>query len=245
MSDLPGFTVSDFSAEGFTKPVYRRGEGPAVVIIHELPGMTVECVELAARLADEGYRVHMPLLFGEPLQNYGATPLLWGCVRREFNLLSARGKSPITDYLRALARAASKESGGKGVGAIGMCLTGSFALSMMLDQELMAPVVSQPSMPPLPWQKREIGVTDEELACAKRRVKEEGARILGFKFTGDRLSPPQRFERMKEEFGDAFTPVVVEGNKHSVLTMHFKSMSPEDRARVWGALTGFLRERLK
>ena len=245
MASLSGFTLSDFAFEGVSKPVYRIGEGPAVVLIHELPGMTPQCVDLARRLASAGYAVYLPLLFGEPMKDYGITPLLWPCVWKEFNLLGAKAKSPVTDWLRALARSAHAERGGKGVGAIGMCLTGGFALSMMLDPELLAPVVCQPSMPLTPWGRAELGLPDDEWACARRRVKEEGAKVLGFQFTRDPVSPRARFQTLKDGLGEGFREVVIEGAKHSVLTHHFRDMSAADQARVWGELTAFLAERLR
>src|SRR6185295_7767077 len=117
---------------------------------------------------------------------------------------------------------------GKGVGAIGMCLTGGFALSMMLEPELIAPVVSQPSMPIGPWNKAELGLTEEEWANAKRRCNEEKVPVLGFRFKGDILSPDARWNTLKEGLGPCFRPIELEGSKHAVLTQHFKTLSPED-----------------
>jgi len=249
--ELDGFEEFSFDTDrsdragGGERIVYRRGKGPGVVLIHELPGMTPECVDLGRRLADEGFAVYMPLLFGEPMKNYGSAPLLWPCVWKEFNLLSARGKSPAADWLRALARQAHAEQGGRGVGAIGMCLTGGFALSMMMDAEMIAPVLSQPSTPGAPWNKAALGIPDEELSNAVRRSKQENIPLLGFKFEGDPLCPNERFQTLKGEFGERFRPIALPGNRHSVLTEHFKDLSPENRAKVWSALIGFLNERLK
>lgn len=240
--DLPGFERFDFEADGVIKPVYRAGTGPGVVLIHELPGMVPECVELGRKLAAEGYAVYMPLLFGEPMANYGAKPLLWPCVWKEFSVLSAKGKSPAADWLRALARRAFAERGGKGVGAIGMCFTGRFALSLMMDKELIAPVICQPGGG---WKESGLGIPDAEWDNAKARSKAEGIPVLGMRFDGDFLCKAARFDTLREGLGERFREVVVPGKKHSVLTLHFKDMSPADRARVWGELTGFLRERLK
>ena len=249
--ELDGFEEFSFDTDrsdragGAYRTVYRRGQGPAVVLMHELPGMTPECVDLGRRLADEGFTVYMPLLFGEPMSNYGTFPLLWRCVWKEFNLLRAQAKSPATDWLRALARQAHAEQGGKGVGAIGMCLTGGYALSMMLDAEMIAPVLSQPSMPIAPWNKALLGVTGEELRNAARRSKSEGIPLLGFRFEGDPLCPTERFRTLEKEFDGRFRPVVLPGKGHSVLTQNFKDLDADDRAKVWGALVGFLNERLK
>lgn len=241
---LEGFEGFSFAAGGIEKTVYRRGTGPAVVLIHEMPGLSPPCVDLGRRLSEEGYAVYLPLLFGEPLGFYGIRPLLWPCLWREFNLLKSHGESPAADWLRALASRAHAERGGKGVGAIGMCLTGGFALSMMLAPELIAPVVSQPSLPILPWKKAALGVSEREWDNAKRRCREGGVPVLGFRFEGDPLCPPERFRTLRDGLGAGFRAVEVPGDKHSVLTYHFKDLGPEEQARVWSALTAFLRERL-
>lgn len=240
--ELSGFAQVDFAFEGVSKPVYRAGSGPAVVLIHELPGMVPECVELGRKLAAEGYSVYMPLLFGEPMKNYGTKPLLWPCVWKEFSVLSTKGKSPAADWLRALARLAFGERGGKGVAAIGMCFTGRFALSLMMDKELIAPVICQPGGG---WKDSALGIPDSEWENAKARAKAENIPVLGMRFDGDFLCKSARFDTLREGLGENFREVVVPGKRHSVLTIHFKDMSDADRARVWKELTDYLRERLK
>lgn len=239
--ELPGFERFEFADGGLAKPVYRRGRGPAVVLIHELPGLSAECVDLAARLAGEGFTIYMPLLFGEPLGRYGVKPLAWGCVWREFDFLGRRESRPITDWLRALARKAAAETGGK-VGAIGMCFTGCFALTMMMDEEVVAPVLSQPSPPGL--SASNLGLRGRELDNAKLRAAEEKIPVLGFRFEGDSLCKSARFEALTEAFADAFEPVVLPGRGHSVLTYHFKRLSPELQTQVWAKLTGHLKRQL-
>ncbi|MFT3774319.1 MAG: dienelactone hydrolase family protein [Minicystis sp.] len=148
---VAGFTETSFTHEGATRAVYRRGAGPAVVVMHEIPGITPQVAAFATRVADEGFSVFLPHLFGTPNKPltvpYAMGQLARACVSREFSVLAARGSSPITSFLRALCRHAHAEIGGKGVGAIGMCLTGNFALALMVDPVVMAPVLSQPSLP--------------------------------------------------------------------------------------------------
>jgi dienelactone hydrolase len=247
-TELDGFEHFAFDtgrsdrAGGGERIVYRRGKGPAVVLIHELPGMTPECVELARKIADEGFTVYMPLIFGEPNENYGLTPLMRPCVWKEFSVLSKNGKSPAADWLRALARQAHAEQGGKGVGAIGMCFTGRFALSLMMDPEMIAPVLCQPASS---YSHSAPGIPLEEWENAVKRSKNENIPVLGFRFTGDPLCRKERFDAMREGFGERFKAVEVEGSGHSVLTMDFKSMGEPERKRIWSALVGFLSERLK
>jgi dienelactone hydrolase len=132
-------------------------------------------------------------------------------------------------WLRALARQAHEECGGPGVGVVGMCFTGGFALAMMVDDVVLAPVLSQPSLPfPLGKSyRRDVGISDADLARVKERC-DEGICVLGLRFTGDAVSPAERFQRLRDELGDAFIGVEIDsspGNPdghgkraHSVLT---------------------------
>lgn len=242
MTALAGFESFPFVVDGVEKTVYRRGDGPAIVLIHELPGMVPECVDLARKIADEGYTVYMPLLFGEPNANYGMTPLLWPCVWKEFSVLSTDGHSPAADWLRALARRAFAERGGKGVAAIGMCFTGRFALSLMMEKETVAPVICQPGAS---YSDAAMGIPRAEWDNAVKRSKDENIPVLGMRFEGDFLCKAARFDTLREGFGERFREVVLPGKKHSVLTVHFKDMTEAERTRVWSELTGFLAERLR
>jgi len=238
---LPGFERFDFSEDGVTKPVYRAGAGPGVVLIHELPGMVPECVELGRRIAAEGYAVYMPLLFGEPMKNYGVKPLLWPCIWKEFSVLSTHGASPAAGWLRALARKAFADRGGRGVAAIGMCFTGRFALSLMMDKEMIAPVLCQPGGTYTDWA---LGIPEAEWDNAVARSKAEDIPVLAMRFEGDSLCKAARFKTLREGFGERLREVVVPGDKHSVLTLHFKDLGSADQDRVWGELRSFLSERL-
>jgi dienelactone hydrolase len=243
--ELEGFERFAFSHDAKTKDVYRRGTGPAVVLIHELPGMTEPCVDLARRLADEGFTVYLPLMFGEPLHDYGSKPLGWACIWKEFNILRSHASSPITDWLRALSRLAFDERGGRGVGAIGMCLTGGFALSLMMDATMVAPVLSQPSLPGTPWGKSDLAISRGEWENAVKRSRSEKIPVLGLKFAEDKLCPPERFAALARGFGENFRPVVVSGRGHSVLTQHYLGIEENERRRVWSALVDHLSEQLK
>ena len=105
---LRDFTKRDFTHGGTTRPVYRIGAGPGVVLMHELPGITPEAIALARRLADAGYTVDLPHLFGragEPAAIIDAiAEAVRICVRREILALASRRSSPIVTWLRALER---------------------------------------------------------------------------------------------------------------------------------------------
>jgi dienelactone hydrolase len=221
---LDGYARSDFTDGGVTRPVYRRGAGPGVVIIHEVPGITPPVEAFATRVASAGFTVFVPHLFGTPGKplsvGYALGQMVRACISREFHVLAARGSSPITDWLRALCRYAHAECGGPGVGAIGMCLTGNFALSLMVDESVMAPVLSQPSLPfPVSRRHREgLHVSDEQLETVRKRAR-SGCGVLGMRFTADPLVPAQRFERLRRELGSGFEAIEIDSgpdNPHGI-----------------------------
>jgi dienelactone hydrolase len=172
---VPGFDREMFTHQGRSHPVYRGGAGPAVIVIHEIPGIHPGMIIFAQRLLEAGYRVYLPSLFGRPGEPFGAGPLLRSmlrvCVSREFAILADR-TSPVATWLRALAAAAHRECGGPGVGAIGMCVTGGFALAMAVEPAVLAPVVSQPGLPaPITTAKRAaVGLDATDLAQVKERT---------------------------------------------------------------------------
>src|SRR5579872_4647754 len=108
MSDvLEAYTKFDFSDGRWTRPVYRRGSGPAVIVIHEVPGLHPLVVRFADRVVQAGMTVFLPSLFGEPGKpvsvGYALKEMALNfCVRREFNVWQAGRSSPIVDWLRAL-----------------------------------------------------------------------------------------------------------------------------------------------
>jgi len=260
MSTLDGFQDEPFTHDGVTRLVLRRGEGPGVLVMHEAPGVTPEVAGFAQRVADAGFHVALPVMFGTPGKaispGYVLQQLGRACVSREFKVLAAHESSPITDWLRALARKLHEECGGPGVGAVGMCLTGSFALALMMEPALMAPVLSQPSLPfPVGSARRAaLHVSPEELATAKQRAA-EGVGILGLRFTKDPLCPPERFETLRREFGAGFEGIEIDssaGNPHglsrrahSVLTVDLVDEVGHPTREALGRVLALFEERLR
>jgi len=245
LKDYTRFEFTDPQGR-WTRPVYRRGTGPAVIVIHEMPGLHPLVVRFADRVAAAGMTVFCPVLFGDPgeeieLLKAMGTMIKGICIRREFNVWAADRSSPIVDWLRALAKRAHAECGGKGVGAVGMCFTGGFALAMMTEPSVVAPVLSQPSLPMFagnnPKRAAGMGASPEEVACAKRRFAEEDLSMIGLRFFGDPFVPDARFASYRREFGDRFEAIEIDPKDarpdprmktpHSVLTLHLKDDDPD------------------
>jgi len=222
---LDGWAKSSFTAAGYTRDVYRRGSGPGVVIVHEIPGITPKVAQFANEVVDAGFTVLMPTLVGTPGRapsgSYIASSMAKVCVAREFSNMAMNQTSPIIGFLRALARNLHQEVGGKGVGALGMCFSGGFALGMMVDDIMVAPVLSQPSMPFPVGKARGADLNlspDDALVVARRAA--EGCQVLGLRYIDDK-AVGTRFESLRTLLGDAFIAVELPSTKksdHSVLT---------------------------
>ena len=177
-ADLTGWACEPFSAAGFTHDVYRKGSGPGVVLIPEMPGVHPGVLALGNYLVDNGFTVVIPSLYGTPgapAVRAGMVPvLLRGCVAKEFAALATNRERPVANYLRALARETNATTPGKGVGVIGQCFSGGFALAAAVDDSVLAPVLSQPSVPLAltSRQKRDPGVSEREMKVIEKRAAE-------------------------------------------------------------------------
>lgn len=259
MDKLDDFDVYQFSHAGYSYPVYRKGGGPGVVVIHEVPGVTPEVAGFARRIEQAGFTVFMPSLFGTPGKDfsmaYAGQQLALSCVRREFAVLAANKASPVTEFLRGLCRAVHEELRGP-VGAIGMCLTGNFALTLAVDPWMMAPVLSQPSLPlgTTPALRRAMHVSPADLAEVRRRVDEEGLKVLGLRFTGDPMCSGARFASFAAALGEGFEALEIDsslGNRHrispaahSVVTLDLVDRAGHPTRQALDRVIGFFRERL-
>ncbi len=253
LKDYERFTFTDGP---YSRQVFRRGTGPAVIIMHEIPGLHPLVIAYADRVAASGMTVFLPSLFGSPGKQvsggYLAQQMFMNvCIRREFNVWANGRSSRIVDWLRALARKVHAECGGPGVGALGMCFTGGFALAMMTEPSVVAPVLSQPSLPFGKGSDTAIDCSAAEIRCAKQRFEDEDLSLLGLAFHGDRFVPPGRFEMLKQAFGDRFEAIQLKPEDarqgtgvpgHSVLTIHLASSGPTKEAEA--RTISFFRHRL-
>ena len=263
-SALARFARTTFTHDGASKTVFVAGDGPAVIVMHELPGITPDLLGFALRVVDAGFRAYVPWLFGalDKPESRGlvARGMVRACLSRELHVFAANRSSPLADWLRALARHAHAECGGRAVGAVGMCITGNFALALAVDPWVAAPVLSQPALPwAAPWppalRRRQdaLHLDDAQLATLRARTR-AGLRILAMRFAEDWTCPAARFARLRAAFGDAIETIEIErdagtrthgGMRHAVLTLDLVDRPGEPTHAALTRVLAFLAERLK
>jgi dienelactone hydrolase len=230
---LSDFTRSDVSELGRTKPVYRLGDaGPCVVIVHEIPTVTPTVANFARHVAAQGFQVSLPVLTGTAGQEPKPLALVKAvaqvCISKEMSLFAGGKSSPVVDWLRAFGRHEHERCGGPGIGVVGMCFSGGFALAMAVDDHVLAPVMSQPSVParlPLrPFTPRSIDVSDADIDAVRERLDADADLcVLAYRFADDKLVPEERFAFLRERLGERFVHTTFPSepkNAHSVLTEH-------------------------
>jgi dienelactone hydrolase len=245
MDDMPlldSWTTGSHTHDGITHPTYRKGTGPGVIVVSEIPGITPAVIAFADEVVDAGFTVVMPHLFGTPGAPNGVGRVVGTlgriCISRELSLLATGQTQPVADWLRSLARELHAELGGPGVGALGMCFTGGFALAMMVDESVAAPVLAQPSAPiaVTPRRSADLNLSPADLAAVKARAA-AGCEVLGLRYRADPMVG-KRFDTLTRELGDAFIRVEFDGRQHATLTEH-RQQEAVDR------VLAFLTEKLR
>lgn len=259
---LEDFTAREITLNDVTKIVHVAGTGPAVIVMTEMPGISPHVARFSRWVRDAGFTVYMPSLFGRdgalPGAEEGAMVFQRACVSAEFRAFAANESSPVTVWLRALARHAHEECGGPGVGAIGMCFTGNFALSMMLESSMLAPVVSQPSLPLN--DPAATGMSTDELAAVRERLERDDLTVMAYRFAGDKFCRAQRFAAFSEALGDRFVTHVLPDNAantdlppffathvttpHSVVTAHLIDEAGQPTIAARDEILSFFARRL-
>ncbi len=259
---LDDFTHRAITLDGVTKTVHVAGAGPAVIVMTEMPGISPHVARFARWVRDAGFSVYMPSLFGRDgvvaSAEEGAKIFQRACVSAEFNALAANASSPVTQWLMALARQAHGECGGPGVGAIGMCFTGNFALSMMLEPAMLAPVLSQPSLPFN--DPGGLQIAPDELETIRQRLEKQDLTVLAYRFEGDRFCRAQRFAAYSKALGERFIGRVLPDSAagtdvppffathvacpHSVVTAHLIDEAGQPTLQARDEILDFFAERL-
>jgi dienelactone hydrolase len=259
---LEDFEPRTITLDGVAKVVHVTGSGPAVIVMAEMPGISPHVARFARWVRDAGFTVYMPSLFGRdgavPAVEEGVAVFQRACVSAEFRALGSGKSSPVTSWLRALARHAHEECGGPGVGAIGMCFTGNFALTMMLEPAMLAPVLSQPSLPL--DDPAGVEIAPEELAAVRERLEREDLTVMAYRFAGDRYCKAQRFAAYSDALGDRFVGRVlpdgaanpepppffehVVASPHSVFTAHLIDQAGQPTIAARDEILAFFTQRL-
>ena len=259
---LDDFEHREVTLDDVAKLVHVAGTGPAVIVMAEMPGISPQVARFARWVRDAGFTVYLPSLFGRdgavPGVEEGTAVLHRACVSAEFRAFAGTGSSPVTSWLRALARLAHGECGGPGVGAIGMCFTGNFALTMMLEPAMLAPVLSQPSLPL--DDPAGLEIAPDELVAVSERLERDDLTVLAYRFEGDRFCRAQRFTAYAEALGDRFVPRVlpdsaanpapppffehVVGSPHSVVTAHLIDEAGQPTIAARDEILAFFARRL-
>jgi dienelactone hydrolase len=260
---LDDFEPRSITLQGITRTVHVAGSGPAVIVMAEMPGISPQVARFARWVRAAGFTVYMPSLFGRdgavPQVDEGVAVFRRACVSAEFRAFAADEASPVTQWLRALARQAHGECGGPGVGAIGMCFTGNFALSMMLEASVLAPVLSQPSLPL--EAPAAIGISPQELAAVRERLEREDLTVLAFRFEGDKWCRAERFAAYAGALGERFVARVlpdsaahrdpppffkhVVASPHSVVTAHLVDEAGHPTLAARDEILDFFTRRLR
>ena len=257
---LEGWVKTPFTGAGITYDCYEKGSGAGVVLIPEIPGITPQVLGLAEHLVDRGFTVVVPSPFGEPGRPMTGGYLLRQvarlCVSSEFRAFAVGVHRPITDFFRAVASDLAERTPGSGVGVIGMCFTGGFALALAVDDSVRASVLSQPAMPFPVSRARKLDATvspDEFDRVAERAATGEVC-ALGLRFSEDASAPRERFATIADRLGDAFEVIELdssEGNPggfgrtaHSVLTSEVRESPVHPAFEARERVVAFLTERL-
>jgi dienelactone hydrolase len=259
---LEDFDPRGIALDGVTKVVHVAGSGPAVIVMTEMPGISPHVARFSRWVRDAGFTVYMPSLFGRdgavPGVEEGIAVFQRACVSAEFRALAANKSSPVTQWLRSLARLAHEQCGGPGVGAIGMCFTGNFALTMMLEPAMLAPVLAEPTLPL--DDPAGLEIAPEELTAVRERLEQEDLTVMAYRFEGDRFCKAERFAAYSQALGDRFIGRVlpdsaanpdtapffkeVVASPHSVVTAHLIDEAGQPTIAARDEILSFFVQRL-
>jgi dienelactone hydrolase len=253
---IPHTSIDQFNRSEFSAPIsggrevshdiYIRGSGAPVVLIQELPGIGEETLRLADRLVNAEFEVVMPHLFG-PIgkTSMGGNLLRVFCMRREFTLFTSNRSSPVVDWLKALCSDVRESRGVAGVGVIGMCLTGNFAISLIGDDSVLAAVASQPAMP---LHKQDaLHMSQAEITRSRQALDAKGP-MLGLRFRDDKACSAKKFECIRETFNANGTERIkletLPGKGHSVLTLDFVDEEGHPTYKALNSVIDYFTEQL-
>jgi dienelactone hydrolase len=273
-AERAGYRRERFEAGGIRHYVWRGGEGPAVLLLHEMPSISWRTLALADVIRERGYRVAMPGFVNSvrakptsPLETVAMTAeyarnAVALCVSWQFVVLTQKRTSPIASWLQALARHEQAASGHPLVGVIGMCFSGGFALATAIDPAVGLAVASQPALPfgmgvfgRLPGQAADAGISPVDLDRLAARAEGGEVCVRAYRYSNDKIAPRERIDVLVERLGPAITFIPIELGpddpmSHPVLTdaatVDGDGTTPAHKAQMaLDDLLAVLEERLK
>jgi dienelactone hydrolase len=252
-----GYACFEHEATAATRPVFHRGNGPVVLLLHELSGLTPQCLDLADRLVARELHVVLPLLFGRPAQRLSRWRRSAVCLSREVDGFTLGRSSPLTGWLCSLARRLARElNRDRPIGVVGLGLSASFVLSLVADGLVEAPALAHPTLPLglSAAARRDLKISPGELAAARQQVEERRLHLLGLRFSADRASPADRFRSLAATFGSSFREIEIDstpGNPsgistraHALLTDDYRDEPGHPTKLAFERVAAFLRLRL-
>lgn len=257
-NDFTQYTRCRDAFQGRVPPVFRiASSGPPVIVLHEVSGAGPSLFAFAKRVADEGFTPYVPILFGQANHETGKVSTVFEaarlCLRHEFSCLKAGKSSPVVDWVRKLCAVvyAEHRSAHPGIGVIGLCLTGNFALALADQPHLLAPVVSEPALPfaILPELRRDLGLDAKELQTLRQRLR-NGLPLAVFRFKGDPIVPNQRMATLQSLVDSCGGKIAGNYNleptcrgAHAVFTDHYDPDSATSK-QAFAMLIQFLKAQL-
>jgi dienelactone hydrolase len=246
------FSATTRYNDSITHDIYTKGSGAPVILLQELPGISDETFRLADKFIDAGFTVVMPHLFGPigKIAFISNTARIF-CMRKEFRLFEKNKSSPIVDWLKALCAEVKQKHNAEGVGMVGMCLTGNFAMALMADENVLATVASQPSLPLL--NPNLLQLSGAEIEGIKDRIDsvgvDDGSPLTVLRFKEDKLSTREKLNTVEQCFN---TPdhkrvncVELPGKGHSVLSLDFVDESGHPTYEALETILNYFKKRVK
>jgi len=224
---------------------------PGIVLFHELPGLTHHDRMLGARLVCEGFHVYMPLMFGDVDQSNTALGRRQACDpgangHPRFWCSNGAGEHPILgDWLRDAVKTIGADH--RPIAVIGMCLTGTFALSLAHAANVTVAVLAQPTLPFGFLKAADLDVPQDTLKIAIRDLADRQAGVFLVRARFDVISTSDKVERLRvalrraapDGLRDVYIRQVA-GFRHSVLTV----AAPKGDSPVMRDLLAMLRRHL-
>jgi dienelactone hydrolase len=234
---------------------------PPVLLLHEMPGLTRQCLILATNLAAQGFKVYVPLMFGVPdvhTRYAGAWNDLHLMVFGSGWHVYRKSQTPrIVNDLRDLIKEIERVNRTNSIGVIGMCLSGSLPLALLSERSVRAVVLSQPAIPFLRSSQEEaaLGLSPEDLFVATNRVAFEKIPIMALRFETDLICQKRRFDTLKYELGTNFVDLTIplkeynadmlkDGHPHAVLTQWYCGVTNSATRSRFEKVVEYLHDRL-